>query len=68
MILIMKIKKKILVQELEIKGKRCYIIISALENFNKSIKMKNKKKLNLSITDTNDNEETIINENDYDDD
>ena len=36
--------------------------------YNKSIKMKNKKKLNLSITDTNDNEETIINENDYDDD
>ena len=30
--------------------------------------MKNKKKLNLSITDTNDNEETIINENDYYDD
>ena len=36
--------------------------------YNKSIKMKNKKKLNLSITDTNDNEETIINENDYYDD
>ena len=39
--------------------------------YNKTIKMqknmKNKKKINLSITITNDNEETIINENDYGD-
>ena len=42
-----------------------------MEKYNKTIKMKknlkNKKKINLSITITNDNEETIINENDYDD-
>ena len=39
--------------------------------YNKSIKIQkniqNKKKINLSITITNDNEDTIINENDYDD-
>ena len=37
--------------------------------YNKTIKMQNnktKKKCNLNITDTNDNEETIINENDFD--
>ena len=36
-----------------------------MENFNKSIKMKNKKQLNLSITGINGNKETIINENNY---
>ena len=35
--------------------------------YNKTIKMKNKKSLNLSFTDSNDNEDTIINDNDYDD-
>ena len=39
--------------------------------YNKSIKIQkniqNKKRINLSITITNDNEDTIINENDYDD-